>query len=102
MASMNLSKYLSQKRGRQAALAKAIGAHASDISRWADGSRPIPFPFGAPIEMATCGLVTRQEMFPDDWGKLWPELVNVATRGGTSSEFHGAIGRGEGEAEGCS
>ena len=78
---MDLKTYLSQERGRQAALAKAIGAHAPDISRWADGTRPIPFRFGAPIEAATGGMVTRQEMFPDDWAQLWPELVAMsATR----------------------
>jgi DNA-binding transcriptional regulator YdaS (Cro superfamily) len=72
---MNLHDYLSQGRGRQKALARAIGAHAPDISRWADGSRPIPVPFGAPIEVATGGLVTRQEMFPDIWATIWPELA---------------------------
>lgn len=72
---MNLSNYLSQERGRQAALAKAIGAHAPDVSRWADGKRPIPFEYGADIEIATGGLVTRQEMFPEDWQRLWPELA---------------------------
>ncbi|MBC7860308.1 MAG: helix-turn-helix domain-containing protein [Burkholderiaceae bacterium] len=77
---MNLHEYLSQERGRQAALAKAIGAHAPDISRWADGSRAIPFHFGAPIEVATGGAVSRQEMFPDDWARLWPELAQPATR----------------------
>ena len=71
---MNLSQYLTQERGRQAALAKAIGAYAPDVSRWADGSRPIPFHFGAQIEVATGGAVTRQEMFPEEWKKLWPEL----------------------------
>lgn len=77
---MNLKTYLSQGRGRQSALAKAIGAHAPDISRWADGSRPIPFHFGAPIEAATGKVVTRQEMFPDDWARLWPELAQCAGR----------------------
>lgn len=77
---MNLHEYLSQERGRQAALAKAIGAHAPDISRWADGSRAIPFHFGAPIEVATGGAVSRQEMFPDDWARLWPELAQQAAR----------------------
>ena len=76
---MNLSTYLSQERGRQAALSKAIGAHAPDVSRWADGKRPIPFDYGAAIELATGGLVTRQEMFPDDWARLWPELASSAT-----------------------
>jgi Uncharacterized protein conserved in bacteria, prophage-related len=71
---MNLSDYLSKKRGRQAALCKLIGAHPPDMCKWASGERPIPFPYGAPIEKATKGLVTRQEMFPDEWQRLWPEL----------------------------
>lgn len=71
---MNLSEYLSKQRGRQAELAKAIGAHAPDISKWASGERPIPVPYGAQIETATGGAVTRQEMFPNDWQKIWPEI----------------------------
>lgn len=76
MMVMNLHDYISQERGRQAALAKSIGAHAPDVSRWADGSRPIPDKYGAPIESATSGLVTRKEMFPDTWFIVWPELLN--------------------------
>jgi DNA-binding transcriptional regulator YdaS (Cro superfamily) len=72
---MNLAQYLTQERGRQAALAKAIGAHAPDVSRWADGTRPVPVVHGAAIEAATGGLVTRQELFPDDWHRIWPELA---------------------------
>lgn len=72
---MNLSQYLMQERGRQASLARAIGAHAPDISRWAEGKRPIPVIHAAAIESATGGLVTRQEMFPNDWARIWPELI---------------------------
>jgi DNA-binding transcriptional regulator YdaS (Cro superfamily) len=77
---MDLKTYLNNERGRQAHLAKAIPAHAPDISRWADGKRPIPFEHGAAIESATGGLVTRQEMFPDDWERLWPELAPATRR----------------------
>jgi len=76
---MDIKTYLSQERGRQAALAKAIGAHAPDVSRWADGTRPIPVVYGAAIEAATSGLVTRREMFPDDWQRIWPELADRST-----------------------
>lgn len=76
---MNLSQFLNEKRGRQAALAKAIGAYAPDVSRWADGTRPIPVAYGAAIESATEGKVTRQEMFPDDWVRIWPELARRRT-----------------------
>lgn len=75
---MNLKNYLSQERGRQAALAKALGFHAPDISRWADGVRPIPVQYGAAIEKATDGMVTRKDMFPENWQLIWPELA-VAT-----------------------
>jgi DNA-binding transcriptional regulator YdaS (Cro superfamily) len=75
---MNLSEYLSQERGRLASLAKALKAHAPDVSRWADGSRPIPVKYGAPIESATDGAVTRQEMFPHEWKTYWPELIAKA------------------------
>jgi DNA-binding transcriptional regulator YdaS (Cro superfamily) len=74
MVRMNLATYLSEQRGRQAALAKAIGVHAPDISRWLTGSRPIPTKYGAAIEAATGGLVTRKELFPDEWKRIWPEL----------------------------
>lgn len=72
---MKLAEYLSQERGRQAALAKAIGAHAPDVSRWARGERPIPVEFGGPIEKATGGQCTRREHWPDDYWVIWPELA---------------------------
>jgi DNA-binding transcriptional regulator YdaS (Cro superfamily) len=75
---MNLSQYLLQERGRQASLARAIGAHAPDICRWADGTRPVPVAHGAAIEAATGGLVTRKELFPNDWQRIWPELIEHA------------------------
>lgn len=77
---MNLSDYLSQERGRQAALCKAIGAHAPDMCKWASGERPIPVTYGAAIESASGGLVTRQEMFPDEWQRIWPELNSIMRR----------------------
>jgi DNA-binding transcriptional regulator YdaS (Cro superfamily) len=77
---MNLQTYLSERRGRQAALATAIGAYAPDVSRWANGSRAIPFHYGAPIEVATEGKVTRKDLFPDSWRKHWPELADEKPR----------------------
>jgi DNA-binding transcriptional regulator YdaS (Cro superfamily) len=77
---MDLKTYLSQERGRGAALAKAIGAHQPDLNRWAKGIRPIPVHFGAPIEKATDGAVTRRDMFPEDWATIWPELAHANRR----------------------
>ncbi|MDR6381798.1 transcriptional regulator [Paraburkholderia caribensis] len=73
---MNLKAYISKERGRLTALSKAIGAHAPDVSRWADGKRPVPIQFGLPIEQATNGEVTRLEMFPIEVvAKVWPDLL---------------------------
>ena len=78
---MDLKTYLSQKRGRRASLSRAIGAHAADVSRWASGERPVPVPFGIPIEDATGGLVTRKDMFPQELlSRVWPELVEGVDR----------------------
>lgn len=71
---MNLHDYFKAKRGRQSALARALNVPVPDVCRWAEGKRPIPFKYGAPIESATEGEVTRQELFPDEWKTLWPEL----------------------------
>jgi len=73
---MDLKTYLAGGRGRATSLAKAIGAHASDVSAWASRTRPVPIPFGLPIEKATKGEVTRLEIFPHDViVKVWPELL---------------------------
>jgi DNA-binding transcriptional regulator YdaS (Cro superfamily) len=78
---MDLKTYLSLERGRTSALARAIDAHASDVSAWASKTRPVPVPFGLPIEKATGGQVTRLELFPEDViRKVWPELL-VKPRG---------------------
>ena len=71
---MKLSEYLTAKRGRQSDLAKAIGAHIPDVCRWAYGIRSVPFHFAPKIEAATLGEVSRKDLFPNDWHKLWPEL----------------------------
>ncbi|MCB5186631.1 helix-turn-helix domain-containing protein [Methylobacillus caricis] len=77
---MTLSEYLLLERGRVSSLAKAIGAHAPDVSRWArdksdKNHRSIPVKFGPKIEKATGHQVTRQELF-DNWQDLWPELAH--------------------------
>lgn len=75
---MKLKKYIESKRGNAAKLARDIGVHAPDVSDWASGDRPIPHKYGASIEIATNGKVTRMDMFPDDWKVIWPELSKAA------------------------
>lgn len=73
---MNLNEYISQQgRGSIGALAQKIGAHQPDVSRWASGKRPVPEKMAVAIEAATLGAVSRQELRPDDWHLIWPELA---------------------------
>lgn len=72
---MKLKKYLNMKRGNGAKLARDIGSFPSDVSDYANGKKTIPIRFGPLIESATNGAVTRKDLFPDDWEKLWPELA---------------------------
>ncbi len=75
---MDLRTYLDVERGRLVKLAAAIGAHASDISAWANKKRPVPIPYGWPIERETCGQVRRIDLFPTKVIRdTWPDLIDL-------------------------
>lgn len=76
---MTLTEYFALQRGNQAAFVKASGLAQSFVSQLSLGHCPIPVEHGAAIEGATGGLVTRQEMFPDTWARIWPELATPTT-----------------------
>ena len=60
---MDLKLYLTKEgRGSITNLSKEIGGHASDISDWANGVRPIPPTRCVAIERVTAGLVTRHDL----------------------------------------
>lgn len=96
---MTLSEYFALAHGNQSALAAAIGSHQPTVRAWAMAVRPIPVEHGAAIERATGGQVTRQELFPDTWARIWPELAPVGGAGKFSdtppidhaAELRGAI-----------
>ena len=96
---MTLSEYFALAHGNQLALAAAIGFHQPTVRAWAMAERPIPVEHGAAIERATGGQVTRQELFPDTWARIWPELAPVGGAGKFSdtpptdhaAELRGAI-----------
>lgn len=75
---MNLSDYLAkQPHGSGSRLARAIKAHAPDVSMWAAGKKPVPIERCVQIEHTTDGLVRRWDLRPEDWWKIWPELVGT-------------------------
>lgn len=60
------------------ALGRRVHATPAEMSDWSQGKRPVPIKRCVAIELATDGKVTRQELRPDDWENIWPELVGRA------------------------
>lgn len=74
-----LKSWLAGERGRSSALAKHLRVPSSNVARWLSGHRPIPVEHAAAIEQFTGGEVTRQDLFPAEWRRIWPELARRRT-----------------------
>jgi DNA-binding transcriptional regulator YdaS (Cro superfamily) len=72
-----LKQWLSAEHGRGSALARQLGVPASFVSKMAAGDKPVPVEHGAGIEAFTGGAVSRQQLFPSDWKRIWPELAQA-------------------------
>lgn len=74
---MDLRTYLeSAERGTGSKLAGVLGVNRVLISQWAaPGGRAVPVEHCAALELATGGAVSRRQLRPDDWHRIWPELV---------------------------
>lgn len=72
-----LKTWLAGERGRSVGLARHLGVPASFVARMATGDKPIPVEHGASIEAFTGGVVTRRQMFPNDWQRVWPEIAST-------------------------
>lgn len=73
---MNLLEYV-KTRDTQRALAKKLAITPVLINQWANQKRPVPPDRCVEIERATGGEVTRRDLRPDDWERIWPELVTT-------------------------
>lgn len=61
------------------ALARLIGVNQSTVSMWRARGGSVPVEHCAAIEAATG--VTRRELRPDDWSRIWPELADAPATG---------------------
>lgn len=74
---MDLKTFAESERGTSAKLARAIGVHPVMVSQWAAGVKPVPVERCTPIEQATEREVMRWDLRPDDWHRIWPELIGI-------------------------
>ncbi len=73
-----LARQASDENGGPTALARKVGRTPSEVSQWISGVRPIPLASAARVESVSS--VTRQQLFPDDWQQIWPELALAAAQ----------------------
>lgn len=66
--------------GTQEALAKRLGIRQCLVSQWLRGKRPVASAKAVRIEQLFGGEVTRQDLRPDDWWEIWPELSEPTKR----------------------
>lgn len=74
MLFMRLEQYFQKDgRGSQSRLARMVGVYPSDVSDWKVGRCLVPVRYCKAVEKATDGLVTVQDLRPDDWQVYWGE-----------------------------
>lgn len=81
---MNLSTYLDQPDSLSIAdLSTAINCVPAQIRQWvaaersANAGRRPGAAFCSAIQTATGGKVMRWDLRPEDWYRIWPEMVNA-------------------------
>ncbi|ARP86279.1 transcriptional regulator [Bordetella genomosp. 9] len=72
---MKIDQYLESSGLTQAAFAGALGVTQSVVWQWLSGRRPVPVERCADIERVTSGAVSRKDLRPSDWHRIWPELA---------------------------
>lgn len=72
---MHLKAYFQSERGNATALAESLGIPATYLSQMASGDRAITAERAAAIERITSRQVMRWDCRPDDWHRIWPELI---------------------------
>lgn len=77
LARMNHIKRAVECIGSQSALAEVVGVKQPTISEWVRGDRPVPIERCVDIERATKRKVMRWDLRPDDWHRIWPELIGA-------------------------
>ena len=75
----SLKDWLDGGRGRRTSLARHLAVVPSFVHKMASGEKPVPLEHAATIETFTSGEVTRKDLRPNDWQRIWPELADQAS-----------------------
>lgn len=86
---MNLRMFLSERGTSQQAFAADLGVSQTSVSQWVGGVAVPPPIRCVEIEQLTEGCVTRRDLRPDDWWRIWPELVREGDLPSPGADAHG-------------
>ena len=76
---MELREYLNcMERGGPTKFAEELEVSPSYLSQLAAGTTPRSPERCVHIEQVSKGAVTRKDLRPDDWERIWPELADKA------------------------
>lgn len=77
---MDLRKYVNSLPGEEARkdFARRCGTSIGHIRNVMYGLKPCSAELAAAIEIESSAAVTRKELLPDRWHRIWPELVDAA------------------------
>jgi DNA-binding transcriptional regulator YdaS (Cro superfamily) len=66
-----------QAAGGPSKAARCLGLTAQALCFYRDGKRAFPPEHAASLERAGGYRVRRWELFPQDWHRIWPELIGA-------------------------
>lgn len=74
---MDLSEFLGGERGRCARFAMSLGIAPAYLSQMATRRRPVPPDVAPELERLCARNVRLWDLRPDDWHRIWPELIGT-------------------------
>lgn len=75
---MNASEII-DKLGGPTAVAKLLNVKPPSVHAWRNGGIPADKLIRLAPTLEKAGIATRQELRPDDWQQIWPELAEQST-----------------------
>lgn len=74
--SMDIRTYLEKSGISQSAFAEMAGVTQGMVWQWLKGLRPVSPTACVAIEKATGKAISRKDLRPSDWNKIWPDLLD--------------------------
>jgi DNA-binding transcriptional regulator YdaS (Cro superfamily) len=72
---MDAFKRACEANGGVSEVARRLGVKPPTVHQWLSGDRPVPAALAPQVEALLSQAVRRWDLRPDDWHRVWPELI---------------------------